>query len=125
MGFRTGSYCTVWSVETISNTNTKARISISRKNKNTGEYETDFSGFVNFIGSAAASKAASLKERDRIKLGDVDVTNRFDKEKNVLYTNYKVFSFEQPDAPERTDAPVSANNMAVIEENEQEDGFPF
>ena len=48
MGFRTGSYATIWTVESASDTRTKARISISRKNKQTGEYDTDFSGFVDF-----------------------------------------------------------------------------
>ena len=86
MGFRTGSYATIWSVESASDTRTKARISISRKNKQTGEYDTDFSGFVDFIGTAAAKKALMLKEKDRIRLGDVDVTNNYSKEKGITYT---------------------------------------
>ena len=94
MGFRKEAFATIWSVESTSDTFTKARISISRKNKQTGEYDTDFSGFVSFVGTAAAKKAAVLKEKDRIRLGDVDVTNKYDKEKNVTYTNYKIFSFE-------------------------------
>lgn len=94
MGFRTGSYATIWSVESASDTRTKARISISRKNKQTGEYDTDFSGFVDFIGTAAAKKALMLKEKDRIRLGDVDVTNNYSKEKGITYTNFKIFSFE-------------------------------
>lgn len=94
MGFRKDSFCVIWSVEPVSDTLTKARISISRKNKQTGGYDTDFSGFVSFIGTAAAKKAASLKEKDRIRLGDVDVTNKYDKEKNVTYTNFKIFNFE-------------------------------
>lgn len=94
MGFRTGSYATIWSVESASDTRTKARISISRKNKQTGEYDTDFSGFVDFIGTAAAKKALMLKEKDRIRLGDVDVTNNYNKEKGITYTNFKIFSFE-------------------------------
>lgn len=94
MGFRKEAFATIWSVESTSDTLTKARISISRKNKQTGEYDTDFSGFVSFVGTAAAKKAAGLKEKDRIRLGDVDVTNKYDKEKNITYTNYKIFSFE-------------------------------
>lgn len=94
MGFRNGAYATIWEVKPVSDTNTKARISVSRKNKQTGQYETDFSGFVEFIGTAAASKALTLKEKDRIKLGDVDVSNKYVKEKNVTYTNFKIFSFE-------------------------------
>lgn len=70
------------------------RISISRKNKQSGEYEQDFSAFVSAIGTAAAKKAACLKEGDTIKLGDVDVTTKYDKQKEVTYTNYKIFSFE-------------------------------
>lgn len=97
MGFRKESYATIWSVEPVSDTLTKARISISRKNKQTGKYDTDFSGFVSFVGTVSAKKAACLKEKDRIRLGDVDVTNKYDKDKNVTYINFKIFSFEIQD----------------------------
>lgn len=78
----------------MSDVQTKARISISRKDKQTGEYTEDFSGFVSFFGTAAAKKAATLKERDRIKLGDVDVRSKYDKAKNITYYNFNVYSFE-------------------------------
>lgn len=97
MGFRSQAFCKVWEITPQTDTRTKGRISISRKNRQTGEYETDFSGFVSFLGSAAARKAASLKEGDRIRLGDVDVSNRYDKEKQVTYTNFNIFSFETQD----------------------------
>ena len=69
MGFRNGSYCKIWSVEPMFETATKLRISISRKNKQTNEYEQDFSGFVTCVGTAAAAKALALKEGSRIKIG--------------------------------------------------------
>ena len=94
MGFRTGAYAKVWEVTPMSDTSTKVRMSVSRKNKQSGEYEQDFSGFVLAIGTAAAHKAAGLKEGDRIKLGDVDVSTKYDREKKVTYTNFKMFSFE-------------------------------
>lgn len=94
MGFRTGAYAMVWSVEPKTDTWTKARISISRKNKGTDEYEQDFSGFVDFSGTAAAKKAASLKPESRIKLGDVDVTNKYDAKAGTTYTNFRIWSFE-------------------------------
>lgn len=97
MGFKTNSYAVLWEVEPKSDVNTKGRISISRKNKQTGEYDTDFSGFVNFLGTAAAKKAAGLKPKDRIKLGDVDVNTRYVKEKNTTYYNFNIFSFETSD----------------------------
>ena len=94
MGFRTGAYAKVWEVKPFSDTSVKLRLSVSRKNKQTGEYEQDFSGYVNAVGTAAAKKAACLKEGDRIKLGDVDVTTKYAGEKKVTYTNFKLFSFE-------------------------------
>lgn len=105
MGFRTGAYAKVWEVKQVSDTDTKLRISISRKNRRSQEYEQDFSGFVDCIGTAAANKALSLKEGSSIKLGDVDVTTRYNKEKNTNYTNFKVFSFEISGGDQQADDP--------------------
>ena len=60
MGFRTGAYAKIWEVTPMSDTSTKVRLSVSRKNKQTNEYEQDFSGFVLAIGTAAAKKASAL-----------------------------------------------------------------
>lgn len=128
MGFRKDSFATIWSVEPTSDTLTKARISISHKNRQTGEYENDFGGFVSFVGTAAAKKAASLKERDRIKLGDVDVTNRYDKEKNVTYTNFKVFSFEMADGTQAQQSKSTTEPQPHVDDGEIDDSdsrLPF
>ena len=122
MGFRKDAYCTVWEVTPKSDSLTQGRISISRKRRDTGEYETDFQGFVSFVGTAAANKALSLKEKDRIKLGDVDVTNKYDKEKNMTYTNYKIFGFEMADA---TDSSNSRTSINVEEGDVDESKLPF
>ena len=95
MGFRRGAYATVWSVEPVSDTMTKCRISIQRKDKQTGAYTDEFSGFVSFFGTANAGEASLLKERNRIKLGDVDVRSKYDKEKRITYYNFSVFSFDK------------------------------
>lgn len=129
MGFRENSYATIWQVKTVSETLTNARISISRKNKQTGEYETDFSGFVSFVGTSAASKAANLKEKDRIKLLKTDVTNKYDKDKDVAYTNYKVFDFSTQDEME-TQSSHSAPQQnrpddGDVCEDEADDRLPF
>lgn len=98
MGFRVGAYAKVWEISPLSDTATKLRISISRKNKMTGEYEQDFSGYVLCVGSVASRDALRLKEGDRIRIGDCDVSTKYDPEKRVTYTNYKMFSFETADA---------------------------
>lgn len=124
MGFRTGAYAKVWEVKPMSDVSTKIRVSVSRKNKETGEYEQDFSGFVMAIGSAAARKASNLKEGDRIKLGDIDVSTRYDKEKKTSYVNYKVFSFEL----ESGDAEPTDPAEVPVDDGEVDDagpGLPF
>ena len=123
MGFRKDSYATVWEVSRISDTMTKGRISISRKDKNTGEYVQDFGGFVAFCGTACARKALALKEKDRIKLGDVDVSNRYDKEKNTTYTNFNIFEFEMADGS--GGAQQSRAQERVVDDGEVDDGLPF
>lgn len=109
MGFRTGAWAKIWAVEPKSSTWTKGRISISRKNKQTGEYEQDFSGFVDFSGTVAAEKASNLHEGDSIKLGDIDVVRVWDRDRQKEYINYKVFSFDLDETSSRPQAAVDSN----------------
>lgn len=125
MGFRTGAYCTIWEIKPFSDVVTKGRVSISKKNKQTGEYETDFSGFVGFLGTTAAKKAASLKEKDRIRLKDVDVTTKYDKEKKTAYTNFNVYSFDSPSELDKAAAPASDNTEPDNNGEPTEDDLPF
>lgn len=130
MGFRTGAFCKIWSVEPVSSTMTKSRISISRKNKDTGAYDQDFGGYVAFVGTASAAKATRLKEGDRIKLGDVDVTNTYNKEKGITYTNFKVFSFETQDEVDGGETPPQAptrrdSSFVDVEEGYDGEMLPF
>lgn len=125
MGFRTGSYATCWSIEPGRGNFTKVRMSITRKNRDTGEYEQEFSGFVMMIGQAHA-KAQRLHERDRIRLGDVDVTNTYDKEHNREYVNFKCFDFtmaDDPQAARSSVAPVDSN--PVDGDPPEEEDVPF
>ena len=123
MGFRKGSYARVWEVQPVSDTNTKIRITISRKDKLTGEYIDEFSGFVACIGTATAKKAANLKKGDRIRLGDVDVTTRYVKDTKTTYTNFKCFNFEDADAPSQT--PPSMDNLVENAQANVDSGLPF
>lgn len=96
MGFGNKSYMTVWEVK--DNKYLKGvkdvKLSSSRKDKQTGEYHTDFSHYVQFFGDAA-KKAADLKERDRIQIISSTVETSYRKEENVTYYNFKVFDFEK------------------------------
>lgn len=125
MGFHNDAFATIWQVEPVKDTITKAKITISKKNNNTKEYETDFSGFVTFLGTAAASKAAKLKERDRIKLISTDVGRKWNAEKEKEYINFKVFSFEMADS-KASSSPPTVENTEVVDSGEVEtDDYPF
>lgn len=127
MGFRTGSFATVWSVEPGKGNFTKVRLSISRKNKE-GTYEQDFSGYCTFIGLAHA-KASRLHERARIKLGDIDVTTTYDGVNKREYVNYKVFDFEPADSapPTAPSSPATSTSVNPMDSNdtEEEEDLPF
>jgi len=126
MGFRNGAYATVWEVSPVSDTFTKIKISISRKNKQTGEYETDFSDYVGCIGTAAANKALNLKRQDRIRLGDTDVSTTWNAEKKIQYTNFKVFSFELANNSETASTQQKSVDDGEPEVEEfEDDDLPF
>jgi len=122
MGFRPKAYATVWGIESGKGNFTKVRLSISRKNKD-GEYEQDFAGFCTFIGTAHA-KANKLKERDRIQLGDIDVSNTYDAEKKKEYVNYKVFDFEYASSGATPDGSAGAMKGNPVE-GDEDDESPF
>lgn len=129
MGFRSGAYATVWEVKPRSDTMTTLRISITKKNKQTGEYEQEFGGYVAAVGTSAANAALKLKERDRIKLGDVDVTQKYMKDQQKEYVNYYLYSFEMADGTSSvTSAPASSKPVdhGDMEPPEEDDfDLPF
>lgn len=94
MGFHNGTYATVWSVEDKGNY-TKVQLSTSSKNRETGDYETDWSDYANFVGGAhKLAQSTGLKKQDRIKIIGGDEKNRFDKDNKRKYYNHVVFEFE-------------------------------
>lgn len=111
MGFKANGFATVWETKAGNGNYTDVRLSTSKKNKQTEQYENDFSGFVRFVG-AAHQKAATLKPKDRIKLGDCEVTNKYDKVANTTYTNYVVFDFEASDASSNNQQQNSGKSSA-------------
>lgn len=123
MGFRTGAYATVWETKQGNGNYTDARISISKKDRRTDQYVTDFSGFVRLVGTAHQN-AATLKERDRIKIGDCEVTNSYNKEKNVTYTNYAIFSYEDVNGGNANTASNGQGDFSTMAPPDEDD-LPF
>lgn len=99
MGFRQGAYAKVWRVEDRGNYSV-AQISVSKKNKETGQYETEFQhNFVRLVGTAhdLGKNIEEVQGGTSIKITSCDVTNRYDKEKQQEYVNFVIFGFEFPD----------------------------
>lgn len=97
MGFRKDAFAKVWDIKPVSDAQTQLRISISHKNRQTEEYEEDFSGFVKCFGTAVAKKAANLQKGARIRLGDVDTCSWYNKDTKETRYSFKCFSFELAD----------------------------
>lgn len=125
MGFRKDSYATVWEITPRSETMVSGRISINRKDRQTDQYIQDWGGYVAFIGTACAAKAAKLKTKDRIKLGDVDVTNKYDAEKKITYTNFNIYSFEMADGAGNQRSSQPAAPQPSVDDGELSDDLPF
>lgn len=101
MGFHNGVYATVWSVEDKGGY-MKVQLSISEKNRTTGEYETIWGDYVNFSGGKCAAyqkaKDFGLKRGDRVRILSADQRNRYDKDAKTKYYNTAVFDFEMADS---------------------------
>lgn len=126
MGFREGAFASVWSAEpTRSGNGTRVRLSTSYKNKQTGQYEQDFSGYCTFYGDAH-KKAANLRERDRIKLLSCDVSNSYNKDTKVSNTYFKVFDFDMADGSQpSTGSSTAAKTQTRKTAFDEGEGFEF
>lgn len=90
MGLRTGWRAKIWAVEKREKC-TIVEMSTSTKNKE-GTYETDWScKRVMLVGDA---HEVGVRVGDFVEIGDFEVRNKFDKERNQLYTDYKVFDLK-------------------------------
>lgn len=135
MGFRQGAYAKIWKVEDKGNYSV-AQVSISRKNKDTGEYNVEFQdGFVRLVGNAHEA-AKSLKIGDNgasIQITSCDVTNKYDAEKQKSYINFTIFGFEIPDGNSTATAKSAGKGksksnktaQAEVENAADDDDLPF
>lgn len=103
MGFKQNGFAHIWKIENKGNYHV-AEMSTSKKDKETGQYETDWTNkFVRLVGTAH-QQIEKMDISKNVKIGACEVTNKYDKEKNTTYTNYVIFGFE--DANSGTSQPV-------------------
>ena len=123
MGFQNGAYAKVWEVKQISDSLVSLRISISTKDKQTGDYIQRFGGFVSCIGTACANKAKGLNPGDRIKLERVDVENRYDKDNGKTYTNLNIWDFSIENQQSAPRQPVDSGEPPEPDDDDHD--LPF
>jgi hypothetical protein len=122
MGFRNGSYIKIWEIEDKGNYSI-ANISISRKNKDTGEYDTEFQEkFVKIVSSAHKMlQGISIPKNGlSVQIKACDVTNKYDAEKKQKYYNFVIFEIESND--NTTVTKVETKPEVELEEDED---LPF
>lgn len=126
MGFKSGTYAKVWSVEPSENgKSTKMRISISKKIPNTDTYETDFSGYVSCIGDANTAARNGLKSGDRIKLEEVDVGNSYNKETKATTYYFRIYKYSSADGGNSSNYPFTSQPVIDTVKEISDDDAPF
>ena len=106
--FGAGSFAKLWEIRKREEKYTDIRISTSRKNKETGNYEQDFGDFARLVGKAHEA-AEDLNDGDRFKIIKCGVENRYNKEKKVTYYNFVIFEIE----------PVESEPSKDVSDNEE------
>lgn len=122
-GLQSDCYAKVWN-KYERNYSTDLQISVSHKNKKDNQYVTDFSGFIKCVGDAK-SKALTLEKGDVIKITSaIVITNSYNAQKGVSYTNYYIDNFEVQSGQAATE-PGKANADIGFEIVEDEEPLPF
>lgn len=137
MGFRKNAWMSVFRFFPNEKSDKIAQISgaTSVKNRATGEYETDFSGYCTLIGEKVVQKAKNLViekgKPARIRLLDVEVKQTFEgtgSERQVKYTNFNIYDFDFGDG-DRVSAPSTEEELNAayegISDDPNEEGLPF
>ena len=121
--FGNRSWVKIWKCEKGQGNYYVAQMSSSKKNSE-GAYETDWNAMgVRLVGTAA-KQAEKISDGDRRQIKECGVTNKYDKEKKVTYTNYVVFAFED-EAGDGSQQKAAKNSDFVNVSEDSEDELPF
>lgn len=120
MAFGNNCFVKIWGVVDKGNF-AEVEVSSNKKNRQTGEYETDFrSKFVRFVGDAYHCRPM---EGQKIKIIDCTVTNAYKKDgQNMFLKNpiYTVFKYEL-----QSDEGTPTNTGTTLLLNEVNEELPF
>lgn len=114
--FANNSYVTIWDIKKVEPNYIDAQISTSRKVN--GTYEQDFGGIVRFVGEAK-TVVENKKPKDRVKILECGVSNKYNKEKKTTYWNLVVFKCEDANnnntsQPAKKQETAESNDMDMM-----------
>lgn len=135
MGFRSGAYAKIWSIEKGKGNYYVADMSTSKKAKDRDgneiqengktKYETDWSNkFVRLVGTAA-KQAETLNNGDSVKIESCDVTSKWSKEQNKEFVNYVIFAFDNSQNNTAKPNLDVGNGFMNIPDGVEDEGLPF
>lgn len=133
MAFQNGAYAKIWEFSDKGNYG-QVNISTSKKNKNTGKYDTDFQHkFVTVAGQAYEfMKSAKIPSNGlSVKIGNCATSNRYDANKNTTYWNCALFALEDASGDNASSGssgakakkPARPNNYAMQDDDNEQ--LPF
>ena len=121
--FTNDSYAKIWKI-TPKKEGAKSlsvQLSTSFKNKQTGQYEVDFSGYALLIGKAFEKAEKDLQAGDRIKILNCGCKQIWDKQKSQNNTTFLIFDMEIQTEHKIKDA--SDDKFVPLPDNDDE--LPF
>lgn len=123
--FGVNGYMTIWEVTDKGNY-AEVAISSSKKNKQTGKSETDFSAkFVKFVGDAYLQRPMP---EQRIKLTGCGVSNAYVKDGKTQYLKnptYVVWGYELQEQTERKSTDSDGVRQRMMEAMDDDIDIPF
>ena len=127
--FSNNAYVKIWKIEKGNGNYFTAQMSTSTKNMG-GEYEKDWSdGRVRLVGNAA-KQAEKISAGDTRQIASCGVTNRYDKDKKITYTNYTIFSFVDDNTQNskqqgKTTTQKKSNDFINVPDSSTDEELPF
>lgn len=122
MGFSVGNYAKIKEVKEVKENYTVVKLSFSKKNKATNEYETNFIGVARFVGNAHLQKPMVDQ---KIKITSCDVTNCYTKDGQMVFPErpqYVVFGYELQEGNGNASQPIKVEQALPIADD---DDLPF
>jgi hypothetical protein len=123
--FGVNGYMTIWEVVDKGNYSEVA-ISSAKKNKQTGQSETDFSAkFVKFVGDAHLQRPMA---NQRIKITGCGVSNAYVKDGKTQYLkspSYVVWGYELQEQAEKPNADKGARQRMLEAMDDDDTEIPF